>query len=263
MVTSLCVTSGRRSASWERVSRRVWAVHHVGRRAVRFIAPDGSVATVTAPGAGLSPMGVEMATPADFARVAETAAGSTGWVTLAADTETDLVDLRLTAGSTEVVALGALGGPLEAWRSGLEAEHARLHDVGAALAGALEARAPIDRLVLALVGAGPGATPAGDDILVGIIAALVRRGRVALVGRLAAVVHPLSNRTTAVSRTLLEAAADHEFATYVHTLVHAAADLRLAPSALTELAAVGASSGFDTALGFCSASVRHHRKSAA
>ena len=230
---------------------------------MRFLAPDSSVATVTAPGAGLSPMGVEAATRADFARVAEIAARAPGPVSLVVDTEAGAVDLRLVAGSIAAVALAALYGPLEAWRTGLDTEHARLHELGATLAGALEAGSPIDRLVLALVGAGPGATPAGDDILVGILAGLVVTGRTHLAGRLAAVVHPLAHRTTAVSRALLAAAADHEFASYVHTLVHAAADPRLVPTALSELAAVGASSGFDTALAFCSASVRPYRKSAA
>ncbi len=238
-------------------------VHHVGRRAVRFLASDVSVATVTAPGAGLSPIGIEVATHADFAAVAEIAARVTGPITLVADIEGDPVDLRLRAGSTASVAVAALRDPLEAWQAGLEAEHARLHDLGATLAAALEAGAPIDRLVLALVGAGPGATPAGDDILVGLMAAFVQTGHAGLVGRLASAVRPLLNRTTAVSRTLLAAAADHEFATYVHTLARAAADPRLATAALTELAAVGASSGFDTALGFCTVSVPRHRKTAA
>lgn len=262
MVTRLRVTSGRRSVSWERVARREWRVHHVGRRAVRFQASDGSVATVTAPGAGLSPLGVEVAVPAEFATIAETAAGLTGPVALTA--HLDPVDLRLSARQTSTDAVAALQGPLETWRVGLDAEHARLHELGWRLGAAIGDDAPIDGLVLGLVGAGPGATPTGDDVLVGLMAALVRTGEPRAAGRLASAVRPLLDRTTAVSRTLLLAAAEHEFAGYVHTLAGAAADRRLVPVALTQLAAVGATSGFDTALGFCSAaSLRHRRRSAA
>jgi len=261
-VTRLCVTSGHRSISWERVSRCDWRVHHVGRRAVRFVAADSVVATITAPGVGLSPIGVQVATAPDFAAVTQVALRTTGPITLVADV--DAVDLRLAAASTTVAALAALRDPLETWADGLDAEHARLHALGAQLSHALAADAPVDGLVLALVGAGPGATPAGDDVLVGLMAALVRSGQSHAARRLSSAVRPLLHRTTAVSRTLLVAAGEQEFAGYVHTLAHAAADARLVPDALRELAAVGATSGFDTALGFCSSSsLRHRRRSAA
>ena len=79
-----------------------------------------------------------------------------------------------------------------------------------------------------LIGAGPGSTPAGDDVVVGVLAALRATGRddaAAAIGRASC---RLLDRTTSASRMYLSAAADGRFAERVHELVRGLGDARAA-----------------------------------
>jgi hypothetical protein len=109
--------------------------------------------------------------------------------------------------------------------------------------------------VAATVGAGMGTTPAGDDVICGVLAGLDLLGFAGAHRRLGAAVAPLLPRTTRSSRHLLAAAAAGR---YTEGLIGLAAAL-VSPSAFairTALAVLGrwgASSGLDQATGFAAA----------
>jgi len=106
--------------------------------------------------------------------------------------------------------------------------------------------------VAATVGAGMGTTPAGDDVICGVLAGLDLLGLEGAHGRLGAAVAPLLAATTRTSRHLLAAAVAGR---YTEGLIGLAAALTSASApavrgALTVLARWGASSGLDQATGF-------------
>jgi hypothetical protein len=101
-----------------------------------------------------------------------------------------------------------------------------------------------------LVGLGPGLTPSGDDLLVGIEAALHALARPSA-GFLALAMDDVEERTTALAATLLRHAAAGEFAERLHTLLAAllGSDDEKIPAAIERAAAWGATSGTDCLLG--------------
>jgi hypothetical protein len=130
----------------------------------------------------------------------------------------------------------------------------------ALLAGDLRgARAAADRLV----GLGPGLTPAGDDVLAGLLVTCrqLRAGPaaarvVALAEALGEhVVRRASTRTTALSATLLLHAAQGRAAAQVLAVVDALVGRAPLGPALTALLPVGHTSGRDTARGVLAAAV--------
>jgi hypothetical protein len=111
----------------------------------------------------------------------------------------------------------------------------------------------LDVCVAATVGAGIGTTPAGDDIICGVLAGLDLLGHAGAHERLGAAVTPLLAATTRTSRHLLAAAVAGR---YIEGLIGLAAALASAPAvrdALGALARWGASSGLDQATGFAAA----------
>jgi hypothetical protein len=110
-----------------------------------------------------------------------------------------------------------------------------------------------------LVGLGAGGTPAGDDFIVGFLAALWAarggdEGRAAFLQVLGSAVRALAPRTNDASRAYLEAAADGEVSEALTRLVSAVAagDARLAADAAAAAIAVGHTSGADGVFGFAS-----------
>ena len=106
------------------------------------------------------------------------------------------------------------------------------------------ARSAID----ALVGLGPGLTPAGDDVVAGMLTGLHATGHAGLAGRLGRV-ERLDERTTALSADLIRlAAAGHAGVEVLHLLaaVHTRAPLR---RPIERLLSVGHTSGADLATG--------------
>jgi hypothetical protein len=100
-----------------------------------------------------------------------------------------------------------------------------------------------------LAGLGSGLTPAGDDFLVGVMAALWLTGQRALLPKLADIAAP---RTTALSAAFLRAAAQGEFIEPWHALAQALCigEVESFRQAVAGVAQFGASSGRDALAGF-------------
>jgi hypothetical protein len=110
----------------------------------------------------------------------------------------------------------------------------------------------VDDAVARLVGAGPGLTPAGDDVLCGALAALAATGDDARRRALAAAVLRHTHRTTSLSAGLLRcAAAGHGLPqlTRLLTAVLRGEPLDRQRQALTDLLAIGHTSGAALATG--------------
>jgi Protein of unknown function (DUF2877) len=110
-----------------------------------------------------------------------------------------------------------------------------------ALAGGDEVRDAVRRLV----GLGPGLTPAGDDVVAGALVALVGVGDLDRAGAVRDAVRPCRHRTTALSAALLDHAAAGRAVPQLARYLNAPAD----PGALSDLLAVGGTSGAGLALG--------------
>ncbi len=165
-----------------------------------------------------------------------------------------LPGLRVRAGTTWSAALGSVGRPRrsparpDASRIGLPA--ALLATLGTAAAAA----------VPDLIGRGPGLTPAGDDLLCGLLAGCVLFD-VAADDVAQAVLDTLASRpraTTSLSRALLHRAVAGEGIPQLSSLAEAlcsTSEVRVAP-AWDALCAVGHSSGTALGLGLLAAADR-------
>ena len=119
---------------------------------------------------------------------------------------------------------------------------------------------PLNGLLLRLVGAGPGATPTGDDVLVGMLAGFhalagsgADPGAAPAAEAIAREVTPLVHRTAAASGQELRAAAEGRFCSRVQHLVAGACDPVLAARAAAAAAHWGATSGIDLLHGLVAA----------
>lgn len=101
----------------------------------------------------------------------------------------------------------------------------------------------------AMVGAGPGTTPSGDDVIVGVLAGLRVLGLGEQSAALCRQVTPLIRETTAASRHYLSAATDGRFGEHVHHLVAALSSGDSAERTLRRAAGWGATSGTDLLVG--------------
>ncbi|MHA7134971.1 oxamate carbamoyltransferase subunit AllH family protein [Oerskovia turbata] len=121
------------------------------------------------------------------------------------------------------------------------------------LALAADALAGAPGALFGLVGAGPGTTPTGDDLVVGLLAGLQATGELARARRLGEDVLGLLDRTTRASRHELAAAADGRFGEALLDVVAAltapTARAGELATAAARLATWGASSGRDQAHG--------------
>jgi hypothetical protein len=238
---------------------------HVGQSALVLSAPDARtpLLVVTDATRGLVPFGLCVPHDGDFtaARAAVSVAGGAVDLTTWTSARRTLVDLRLPPAAVDPTALQAMDRAL-----GTRPRGTGPHDPSPqrALAEPLT-RAALGRNSRAvastlgrLIGAGPGATPAGDDVVVGVLAALtlladsdaeVPPARRLLVTELV----PLLARTTRASRQDLAAAADGRFCEHTHLLASAldgSGDMRRAIAAARTW---GATSGIDLASGMCAA----------
>lgn len=125
----------------------------------------------------------------------------------------------------------------------------------AAVVAALDDPRALARLVPGVVGAGPGLTPAGDDVLVGVLAALTAVDDPAAAGRrrrLMDALEPLLPGTTQVSAHLLRQASRGLLGAALHRL-RCVLLARSAPTdvdaAVARVLAIGATSGADAATG--------------
>jgi hypothetical protein len=101
---------------------------------------------------------------------------------------------------------------------------------------------PLDLAVASVVGAGPGLTPSGDDLLCGVLLALRLAGRVDDLALLWAAVSPLLAATTSLSAALLAEAAEGYAAPPVVRLASALAE---EVPAVGDTSAVGDTPGAD------------------
>lgn len=101
----------------------------------------------------------------------------------------------------------------------------------------------------AMVGAGPGTTPSGDDVIVGVLAGLRVLGLGEQAASLSRRLAPLIHETTVASRHYLSAAADGRFGEHVHQLVAALGNGISTDHTLRRAASWGATSGTDLLVG--------------
>lgn len=121
--------------------------------------------------------------------------------------------------------------------------------------------APRPSPVRSLVGLGPGLTPAGDDVLCGLLLGLRATGDEQARAALEREVTPLLGRTTALSATLLRhAAAGYAVPPLVALLGawHAGADEQRQAALAAEVAAVGHTSGAALLLGLATVLAAPH-----
>ncbi|MDO9484942.1 MAG: DUF2877 domain-containing protein [Actinomycetota bacterium] len=100
-----------------------------------------------------------------------------------------------------------------------------------------------------LVGSGEGSTPAGDDLLVGVCAALRSRGYLSEATLIASMACDIAHRTTRASRLYLRAAEAGRFAERVHVLASSFSHQADAAKIMKSIQGWGASSGLDLATG--------------
>ncbi|QDB78285.1 DUF2877 domain-containing protein [Georgenia sp. 311] len=231
-------------------------VVHVGQSVV-LLADGARLLPVTGPAHGLVPGGARIP-EADLRALADTARRSatldvSGWA------ETPSVswqDLTLTPGPVDRRAAVALWAACVATGStGPMSPAPQRRAARELVAAALARPADIGAHLTALVGAGPGSTPAGDDVVVGVLAGLDRSGAALAAAAVRRALPDLLDRTTALSRHELAAAIEGHVAERVHTLVAALADPALVPGTVRAARAWGASSGLDLASGVAAAAL--------
>lgn len=103
--------------------------------------------------------------------------------------------------------------------------------------------------IRSLVGGGEGSTPAGDDLIVGVCAALRSSGLNAEAALIAGMACDIAHRTTRASRLYLRAAESGRFAERVHVLAGSFAHQSDAAKIMKSIQGWGASSGLDLATG--------------
>jgi hypothetical protein len=109
-----------------------------------------------------------------------------------------------------------------------------------------------DSTLKALVGAGPGTTPTGDDIIVGTLAGLRAASRPEHAATLGRQLSPMLGATTTTAAHYLAAAIDGRFGEHVHEFI-AALSAGAPTNATIELASRwGATSGVDLLVGLVS-----------
>ena len=241
------------------------SVVYVGQTAALLATRSGTLVPVTAGPTGLVPGGLGVPDQAALAPVLAR------WSELADGHRAAAIDLRAWHAAATAVELRIPAAARAGVTAAQLAELDRgLPDPPSGAAGFASAeraaeldpprrsrRVPVelDACVAATVGAGIGTTPAGDDVICGVLAGLDLLGHAGAHGRLGAAVTPLLAATTRTSRHLLAAAVAGR---YTEGLIGLAAALASASApavrdALDALARWGASSGLDQATGFAAA----------
>ena len=256
-MTAPSQTSSPRAVRVDAASPSPWGgfgaptVVHLGQSAL-ILAHRGGQLVVTSADFGLAPGGIQL-TPSDFGRLrSELRSGTTGlaeWRPAVVEP----VDLRMRWVSPDADAVAVAGRALTDDRHdrGIDS-HAQRAAAPALIATAL-AGEPVTAALRGLVGAGPGSTPAGDDVVVGVLAGLHALGNLDAATTIAAALGPLLGRTTTASRHYLLAAIDGRFAERVHLLVRGLADRRRALVGARSAQTWGATSGLDLLAGVVAA----------
>jgi hypothetical protein len=216
------------------------------------LAAGGDRLVITSETFGLAPGGIQLSL-ADLLRLrGELSAGSTSlshWTPEHVET----VDLRLTTVTVDPVARTVLGTGVAAGQRVGDFDPSRQRSAATPLVHAALGGGSVRAELLALIGAGPGSTPAGDDVVVGVLAGLHATGHGDAAAGIARELPPMLGRTTSASRLYLAAAADGRFAERVHELVRGLEDRDSAVAAARSAAGFGATSGLDLLSGIVAA----------
>ncbi len=233
------------------IARGEMSIVHLGHSALVLADLRGHL-VITSEGFGLAPGGIQVSA-ADLLHLrGELAAGRTTLNHWMPDV-VELVDLRLPCVDVDPVALAVLGDALDPGQRVGTFDPGRQRAAAAPLVRSAvrgEASAPA---LLGLIGAGPGSTPAGDDVVVGVLAGLHAAGRHDAAALIADALPDLLARTTSASRIYLSAAAEGRFAERVHLLVRGLRDRDAAIAAAWSAARWGATSGIDLLAGIVAA----------
>lgn len=233
-------------------------LEHLGLRTVVIGTPHRSLTYVTLDDDGLMPGGLSVTPDGVKAlrqALAATAPGKQipfwlGSLVLPPNTDLSLRPRSVDPDQVALLALGLRGTPSA--RAGLPG-HPDVRLLAAHLVEGLSHRPSRERALASLVGVGAGTTPAGDDVIVGVLAGLLLAGRARDHAVVSASLPPLLPRTTRASRHFLGWAMRGQFASPVLGLGEAlggAADLT---TATTRLRRWGASSGVDLMHGLVAA----------
>ncbi|MCA0253322.1 MAG: DUF2877 domain-containing protein [Actinobacteria bacterium] len=231
---------------------------HVGQSLCLLRRPDGKLLPLTRDDHGLVPGGVLIPDRAEFAALSAVAAGGA----------LDLARLRAARSIlTRDLGIrpGALSSPAARLALGVLAEEPpvaqRRLATGLVRALAAPGHADLDARLLALVGAGPGSTPTGDDIILGVLAVVHRSGidGEAALAAFRSRLPRLLPRTTMTSRHLLAAALDGVVADRVHEVLTGLAEVEAVPGLLRAARGWGATSGLDLVAGAATATAGGHR----
>jgi hypothetical protein len=248
------------------------AIVHVGQSAVVLRPVSGThgaadgLLVVTGESAGLMPGGIRMPNAQFSALLPRFAALRTSNTLVDATTFAHSameIDLHIRPSKTYRAALDALQRGLWAETCANGTNAAGTHYTAAVMnpdplrrqapllaeAATDGAMAQVRRQVGSLIGAGPGTTPTGDDIIVGVLAAcaLVDDRRAGAL--VATAVAPLLADTTAASQHYLRAAIDGRFGEHIHELVSAATARSSPAEAIARAKTWGSSSGLDVLTG--------------
>ncbi|MCW5953436.1 MAG: DUF2877 domain-containing protein [Propionibacteriaceae bacterium] len=231
---------------------------HVGQSLCLLRRPDGRLLPLTRDDHGLVPGGIMVPSRAEFAALSAAAtAGGLDLTRLRAARSILTRDLRIRPGMLDRRAARL------ALRMLPEDPPVPQRRLAAGLVRALAApgRPGLDTRLLALVGAGPGSTPSGDDILVGVLAVMHRSGPAgeAALAALRSELPRLLRRTTMTSRHLLAAALDGMVADRVHEVLAGLAEVEAVPGLLRAARGWGATSGLDLVAGAATAIAGGHR----
>lgn len=223
-------------------------VEHVGRRTIVLSRPDGELVYVTEDTSGLMPGGVSLhagaweGIAARLRRHPLAQPLGNDWLEPALPPATDL---GVAAGGVQPVQVERLHALLEA-SAGPEQGPVQGADAPTL---ALRLVATSVEALPDLVGVGPGTTPRGDDVTLGVLLGWQLAGRSADVASLRASLPPLLALTTTASRHFLGWAIRGAFASPVRDLALALQGHGELEAVFRRLTAWGASSGLDVAHG--------------
>lgn len=232
---------------------------HLGQTSA-VLEAGGSLVPVTHPATGLMPGGVCLGTATQFGRLRSILSGATdsrvaGWCGWAGGTRVDLGLSAAPAAAEAVdrlhVALALEPVPGPTWLVGqVRRLRASAPDI-ARLACRLDSR--LDVAVSSVIGAGPGSTPTGDDVLVGVLAGLRLSDRGHAVRHLSSVVVRHLSGTTRTGAHFLLAATQNRFAEHVHHAARAVCDRASVVPVIAQCRGWGATSGIDLLSGLAAA----------
>lgn len=241
-------------------------LEYAGPRTVVVSAPGHGLTYVTLDHHGLMPGGVTV-TPAGFQALRRMLAGTVpgqripSWFVGLGRPDTDLTLGPRMIDAGQVALLGRRlaempvtgSGPVDA--QGVRRGARRLVD---RLSGGFDC----ERELTSLIGVGPGTTPTGDDVVVGVLAGLRLTGRTREQTRLTASLWPLLARTTRASRHFLAWAMRGQFATPVRGLGEALGAGTDLAAAMARMRHWGATSGVDLMHGLAAALTDSHARPA-